>query len=44
MIVHLKGSAVKLSATQLPDIYRKIIAVCRKRGIEKIPDLAVSTL
>ena len=41
MIAYLKGNAVKLSETQLPVIYRKVVDAARKLGLEAVPDAYV---
>lgn len=40
-ISHLKGSGVKLSEDQYPDLYEKLIQGCEKIGLDEVPDAYV---
>ncbi len=40
-ISYLKGTGVRISATQFPDLHEKIQACCQKLGMEKAPDAYV---
>jgi Zn-dependent protease with chaperone function len=40
-IAHLKGNGVKLSETQLPSIYKKVVEAARKLGLATVPDAYV---
>lgn len=40
-IAHIKGNGVKLSETQLPEIYRKVVEASQKLGLEKVPEAYV---
>ncbi len=40
-ISHIKGNGVKLSETQLPAIYRKVVEASQKLGLYKVPDAYV---
>ncbi len=37
-ISHLKGSGVKISETQYPDLYEKLVQGCNKVGLKEIPE------
>lgn len=37
-ISYLKGTAVKITAQQFPDLHERVTACCAKLGISKIPD------
>lgn len=37
-ISHLKGSGVKISETQFPDLHKKLVDGCNKVGLTEIPD------
>jgi len=37
-ISHLKGSGVKISAEQYPDLYEKVVSGCEKVGLKEIPE------
>ncbi|RYX96852.1 MAG: peptidase M48 [Comamonadaceae bacterium] len=39
VIAWIKGTAVKLSPTQFPDLYRRFEEACRKLGITELPDV-----
>lgn len=41
MIAHIKGNAVKLSETQLPGIYQKVVAATRKLELATTPEAYV---
>ena len=40
-IAHIKGTGVRVSEEQFPDIHRRVVACCRSLGIEKVPDCYV---
>ena len=40
-IAHIKGNGVKLSETQLPVIYQKVVEASRKLGLNPLPDAYV---
>jgi Zn-dependent protease with chaperone function len=40
-IAHIKGNGVKLSETQLPAIYRKVVEASQKLGLDKVPEAYV---
>jgi Zn-dependent protease with chaperone function/competence protein ComGC len=40
-IAHIKGNGVKLSETQLPAIYRKVVEATQKLGLDKAPEAYV---
>lgn len=37
-ITYLKGTGVKISQDQYPDLYKKLISCCDKTGLENIPE------
>lgn len=37
-IAHIRGSAVKLSPEQFPDLHEAVVTLARRMGFEKIPD------
>lgn len=37
-ISHLKGSGVRISEEQYPDLHRKLVASCEKVGLKKVPE------
>ncbi|MBL4796076.1 MAG: M48 family metalloprotease [Oleispira sp.] len=37
-ISHLKGSGVKISADQYPDLYEKLVKGCEKVGLKEVPE------
>lgn len=39
LIAHLRGSAVKLSEKQFPDIHARVVALARRIGLKKTPDV-----
>ncbi len=41
MIAYIKGNAVRISETQLPGIYRKVVEASRKLGLETAPEAYV---
>lgn len=40
-IAHIKGNGVKLSETQLPAVYRKVLEATQKLGLDKAPEAYV---
>ncbi len=40
-IAHVRGHAVKLSETQLPDLHERVVRACRSLGLDTIPDAYV---
>ncbi len=37
-ITHLKGTGVKISQNQFPDLHERLVACCSKVGVDEIPD------
>jgi Zn-dependent protease with chaperone function len=40
-ISYLKGTAIKVSETQYPDIYQRLVECCRTVGVETVPECYV---
>jgi Zn-dependent protease with chaperone function/Tfp pilus assembly major pilin PilA len=40
-ISHIKGTGVKVSATQYPDLHARLLACCRQIGLDEVPDCYV---
>lgn len=38
LITHLKGSAVRIDADQFPDLHARLLACCRRIGLDRVPE------
>jgi Zn-dependent protease with chaperone function len=38
LIVHLRGSSVKLGPKQMPGLYKRVVVLAKRMGLRKIPD------
>ncbi len=41
LLTHLKGNGIKLSPSQLPDLYQRQLYCCKRLGIDETPDVYV---
>jgi Zn-dependent protease with chaperone function len=39
LIAHLRGSSIKLGPQQLPGLYRRVVEISQRMGMEKVPDV-----